>query len=422
MKEEGNIHIIGQGTYGCVYSPNIECETQKLGSKKFLSKIQRKDRTSKNEIIIGKKIVNNVKKTILYNRFAPILESCPVNIGKLEEDKITSCKMIVQEKNKVKKTGLISNKLHYVGKHTLGNYLESELLFKHHEKKQVEMYCKRLAETHLYLLKSTELLNNISVVHMDLKQNNIMFDDTSGVPVIIDFGLSYDTKHLDINKYITEEKKPFGIVAPYYMPWCIEIVLLSHIAYDISSKDRHVNEDKLNKQFNEVSKYQEICKTYIKKHFLLDEICNENEKKVYETGLMDWVKSWNGKSWREIWTLVANSYKTWDNYSLSIIYLLELSVSGLLKLQGNENSFIKRYVDILKKTIISKPGERATPDVTYKELYSIFTKTKREDYNHTIKKLVPYIKKNNQMIQEKRNKILLKTLQEEKRMHNISNK
>ena len=40
MKEEGNIHIIGQGTYGCVYSPNIECETQKLGSKKFLSKIQ----------------------------------------------------------------------------------------------------------------------------------------------------------------------------------------------------------------------------------------------------------------------------------------------------------------------------------------------------------------------------------------------
>ena len=38
MKEEGNIHIIGQGTYGCVYSPNIECETQKLGSKKFLSK------------------------------------------------------------------------------------------------------------------------------------------------------------------------------------------------------------------------------------------------------------------------------------------------------------------------------------------------------------------------------------------------
>ena len=51
MKEEGNIHIIGQGTYGCVYSPNIECETQKLGSKKFLSKIQRRDKTSKNEVV-----------------------------------------------------------------------------------------------------------------------------------------------------------------------------------------------------------------------------------------------------------------------------------------------------------------------------------------------------------------------------------
>ena len=422
MKEEGNIHIIGQGTYGCVYSPNIECETQKLGSKKFLSKIQRKDKTSKNEVAIGKKIINNVKKTILHNRFAPILESCPVNIGKLEQDKITSCKMIVQEKNRVKKTGLISNKLHYVGKHTLGNYLESELLFNHHEKKQVKMYCKRLAETHLYLLKTIELLNSISIIHMDLKHNNVMFDETNGVPIIIDFGLSYDMKHLDINKYVSEENKPFGIMAPYYMPWCIEIILLSHIANDISSKDRHVQEEKLSKQFNEVSKYQEICKTYIKKHVLLDAICNEEEKRAFEATLMEWVKSWNGKTWREIWTIITNSHKTWDNYSLSMMYVMELEISGLLHLQKSESSFIKKYIDILKKTIICKPSERPMPNVIHSELYSIFTKTKKEDYKETIKKLIPLIKKNNKEIQDKRNKIDLKTLQEEKKMHNLFNK
>ena len=52
---QNNIQIIGQGTYGCVYRPNIDCQTKKIDSKQFLSKIQRKDKTSKNEIVIGKK-------------------------------------------------------------------------------------------------------------------------------------------------------------------------------------------------------------------------------------------------------------------------------------------------------------------------------------------------------------------------------
>ena len=62
------------------------------------------------------------------------------------------------------------------------------------------------------------------------------------------------------------------------------------------------------------------------------------------------------------------------------------------------------------------------PNVIHSELYSIFTKTKKEDYKETIKKLIPLIKKNNKEIQDKRNKIDLKTLQEEKKMHNLFNK
>ena len=53
-----NIHIIGQGTYGCVYRPNIDCKTKQIGSNEYLSKMQRKDKTSKNEIIIGKIITS----------------------------------------------------------------------------------------------------------------------------------------------------------------------------------------------------------------------------------------------------------------------------------------------------------------------------------------------------------------------------
>ena len=86
--------------------PNIDCQTKKIDSKHFLSKIQRKDKTSKNEIKIGKKIIG-LPKNIYSNRFAPILESCPIEIGKMEEQQFSTCKMIVQGKEKIKKTGLL---------------------------------------------------------------------------------------------------------------------------------------------------------------------------------------------------------------------------------------------------------------------------------------------------------------------------
>ena len=180
---QNNIQIIGQGTYGCVYRPNIDCQTKKIDSKQFLSKIQRKDKTSKNEIVIGKKIIS-LPKNIYSNRFAPILESCPIEIGKMEEQQFSTCKMIVQGKEKIKKTGLLSNKIQYVGEQTLGDYLESELT----TKDNTTQYIKKVAESHLYLLKSLEILNQTNVLHLDLKHNNVMFDEKKGFPIIIDFG------------------------------------------------------------------------------------------------------------------------------------------------------------------------------------------------------------------------------------------
>ena len=66
---QNNIQIIGQGTYGCVYRPNIDCQTKKIDSKQFLSKIQRKDKTSKNEIVIGKKIISLPKNIYRFKTY-----------------------------------------------------------------------------------------------------------------------------------------------------------------------------------------------------------------------------------------------------------------------------------------------------------------------------------------------------------------
>ena len=44
--ENNDIQIIGQGSYGCIYRPNVGCATKKPESKEHLSKIQRLDRTT----------------------------------------------------------------------------------------------------------------------------------------------------------------------------------------------------------------------------------------------------------------------------------------------------------------------------------------------------------------------------------------
>ena len=428
MSEEKDIHIIGQGTYGCVYRPNIDCTTYEIGSQDYLSKIQRKDKTSKNEIKLGKKITSSLDKTIYSSRFAPILESCPVNIGKMEQERFSTCKMIVQGKNNIQKTGLISNKLNYVGKDTLGSYLESELMYNHKTKKNAMVYCKKIAETHLYLLKSVEILNNIGILHLDLKHNNIMFDNVRGVPIIIDFGLSYDAKHLDIPTYIKEESKPFGICVPFYIPWTIETILLSYLAQELQGKGSHINEEKLKMPFDKLNMFKELCDQYVKKHGLLQskKLFKEEEKVEYNKMLHSWVESWKGKTWRDVWVILSNSNKTWDNYSLCALYLIEMQISGLLQIsnihEDEHNSFLKKYVLVLKKEMLAKPSERSLPEITRKELHSIFSQANKTEYKNTMQKFKILLSENKTKIKKERLSYNMDTMQEEKAVYKKYNK
>lgn len=423
MSNEKDIHIIGQGTYGCVYSPNIDCKTYEIGTRDYLSKIQRKDKTSKNEIVIGKKITSELSDTTYNSRFAPILESCPINIGKMEQERFSTCKMIVQGNNKIKKTGLVSNKLLFVGKSSLGDYLESELLKREKNKQNAINYCKKIAETHLYLLQSIEILNNINIIHLDLKHNNIMFDDIRGVPIIIDFGLSYNSKHLDINNYIKEETRPFGITVPFYIPWTVETIMLSHIANQLRGKGGHIDEEKLKMPFDKLTMFKDLCNEYVKKNGLLQnkKLFKEEEKENYKKMLNEWIENWKEKTWREVWTIVSTTHKTWDNYSLSVMYLIEMQISGLVQIsevhEDEENNFLKKYISVLKRDILAKPNERTTSGITRKDLHGIFSHTNKKGYNKVVNKLSSLIKDNKEQLKRERASNNMTTLQKEKEVY-----
>ena len=376
--KKDDIQLIGQGTYGCVYQPNIECFTGNRGSSGFLSKIQRDDNTTRKEIKIGKILYALPKEES--NRFAPIIEDCDITVGELTKHNIAKCNMLVKEKSDAK---FKSTKIRYAGNKTLGTFFQSELFKKGKKNKEkAEEYLRKLCNSHLYLLDSIMILVKNKIVHLDLKYDNVI--QNKDASVIIDFGLSFDTKLLNVQEY-KKLSRPFGIVADYYIPWCIEVIMLSHIGEKMRTKTSVLNEKDFEITLNDVSYLTKIFDNYKSKHSLLQSnlLFSEDERKTFTTNMHTWIHSLRGKKWSEIWTILSSTYNTWDNYSVAAMYLIEMIVSGLVSISSvtkESKSFLQLYINDLKQIILATPDKRHSPEQSKVNVTMIFARVKKLDY------------------------------------------
>lgn len=378
-KEEGDdIHIIGQGSYGCIYRPNIGCANKKAESKTHLSKIQRLDRTTRNEIAISKLIRSAIPK--FATRFAPIIESCPITLGEMTDSNVQKCKMM-QNQNQNQNQKFVSNKMRFAGKHTLGDYLEKEL---HRTPKKSNQYMKKLVNAHNELLISLTLLHNANILHLDLKHNNIMVSDKTGRPIIIDFGLSFQTTNLALDKYQTlEAEQFFGIETPYYPPWCVEINVLSFLSRRLRGSASALDTSLVTKVIdgNDLEDIYSVVQNFVKKHSFLQrkDIVEESALAAYKSKLSQWMAQIKGKTWSEAWEYVAKSHATWDNYSVCVLFLTELQLADKLN-----TPIIEKYVDLIKRVILSPPEERLGSMETQKELQALFSRVPRKEYKKVL--------------------------------------
>ena len=85
--EYKQIKLISQGTYGCIFKKGLTCDGM-IDETNTISKIQEKNETSENEVNMGKKIMEIPN---YQDHFAPIIESCDVDISKIESTEINKC-------------------------------------------------------------------------------------------------------------------------------------------------------------------------------------------------------------------------------------------------------------------------------------------------------------------------------------------
>jgi len=366
-------NFLAQGTYGCIYKPNLQCLNEKPGTKKsnqiFISKLQRNQQNSEREENLGKIIKEKIKK---YNTmFAPIIDSCIVDIGQIDHRESDKCKVITDDIETGAKVEYKSYKMRFAGKQSIGEHFKTliqkpKILFKH------------MVETHITLLKSLEKLGKLTppIIHYDLKDNNIIYNEKIGKPIIIDFGLSFE---LDISKPYDQAiaLEQYYVFYEKYPPWCIELVILSHITQHIV-ETKPITE-KIDE--NDMTELKRICNTFITENDVF-QVCTQPEINAFGINLHQFISSYLGKTWEQLFQDLQKSYESWDNYSMSVIFLFHINDLLLT----NANPIIDKYTAIMKSIILAV-SERPTIATIINELKTMANNIDKKNY----KKLVNYI-------------------------------
>jgi serine/threonine protein kinase len=345
------VKIVNQGSYGCIYYPGFGCDGKlRKKDEKYITKVQRKVSTSKIEEDIGK-IITTIKNYEDY--FAPVMESCPVSIATLENDEIKKCDFLRDPK--ARESTYQSNKIKYVGKDSLGDYLFH--ILKTHPK---QLY-RKMMQSYLHVMQGLVYLSEKNIVHYDLKDNNIIVQTKTGNPILIDFGLS-------IQNFPTPDENSFYTYSPDYEAWCFEIALINDILHNQPDKTAPLSK----------SVFLTVLDDFLAKNTAWIDYFTEAERKDYRTRILSKIDIWDKKTGSEVIAECIAGWKSWDNYAIAILFL---GYFHSFELDTMEFSNTKTLVSEWKKICMALPNERPSAAETLSEIKTKFKKINRKENN-----------------------------------------
>jgi len=331
-----------EGSYGCVFYPRITCKgIQEDEYDNYISKIVRKNFYGDTEIMIGK----HIREQLPWhwnNFFAPAIHSCDIDISKFSNINLEKCDIV----QRFKKSPFMLLKIPFIGyKSYYSSY--QDYIVQNINPREIVLNLiagyKHLLQALIELQKDT-----VKVCHFDLNETNILFSQNQTVPIIIDFNLSFTpsrvTNHL---------KDYFYIYAPEYSTWALEIHYINFILYENDTPSHREKKEIAHKYVN----YNRSLQINFSKEFLknYEEICVDVLEE-YRNGVF------------EIIDIINKCWKTWDNYSLSIMYLriiyyLNINFKNNIPVKSFiSNSFTVDFTKLLLRNI--HPNPRFRYDVT----------------------------------------------------------
>ena len=355
--------FLNEGGYGCIYYPGITCDGKPQLTKKVVSKLQRNNESAVNEIQIGEKI-KKIPNYQLY--FLPVVASCPVNLSTIDSKLLTACSNITErdiqentrrdDKDKGKdkdrpreNEGYILMEIPYV----LNKSFYTILIDMYASKKHVII---GIIENYTYLLEALDTLLNANIVHFDIKSDNILYNQQTHLPLILDFGLSIYIPDLKADTMTIY----FYNYTPDYYVWPLEVHVINFLLYETEEG----GEEGLGE-----ADVKKIAAAYVQHNKGLNNFSTQFHEEYLaacETQLSTYV----GKNKKKTIDKLLSFYSSWDNYSLSILYLKTLSL--MFPHGFHKNSLILYFSQMLLFNIHPNPTKRYTLAETKQRFKDIF--------------------------------------------------
>jgi hypothetical protein len=243
-------------------------------------------------------------------------------------------------------------------------YDDNNILFIYNDKHKIDFstfitsfetprhFLLNLFESYRELLKILCITQNMNLCIFNVSPQNILFDE-SFKPQISNFKktFAFITRNIDLKEYLKNEDY-------VYKP--IELHILYYLLNNEDFKLNDENIDLISSKFlSEIKIFQHFSTTF---------------KIEYKYKIAAFLKQYLNKSNDEIVTDILKYSNTWDNYSISIIYLH--IISNIITFFALREGFFVRFFQILTKNIEPDPLKRQNIYETseqYDNLFNYYT-------------------------------------------------
>jgi hypothetical protein len=234
-------------------------------------------------------------------------------------------------------------------------------------------YIFTLIDFYKRLLKSVGLLVNQQIVHNHINFETIVIDKRNELPLLSDLSFSIDLSNKNIEQYITNF---FIEYDPSYLEWPLEIHILSYlITNKFNSSQTSISSYNIEMIICNVLEHNNILKTF-----------GDKVVSSYKQEALEYFKKYVNQSYDYIFTDILKYRNTWDNYSLSIMFLRILI--GIHRTIGKQNKFIIMFMKLLVCNIHLNPLKRLSIDSTTNKFASIIDSLEPKDYKEVLDNLL----------------------------------
>lgn len=338
-----NPQKVGEGSYGCVHNPPLKCK----------NKLYDSDPKKVSKILTTKNATNELKEFKLIQQ-ADINEdfhlgrptSCLPDNNEDNEKAINQCEHFISSDINKYKLLLLKN-----GGADLAQIKKkfSKLKINNNNRRNLELFWLDMSR----ILYGSKVLMDNGIVHHDLKQQNIVYNEANGRVNFIDFGLMTTTKEM--------LKKANSSRYPYGEHWSFppDILFYNYVYYKkLTSKNDYYRVKYIINEFDK--KYESSFK--IIKSYLID--TNESETEFGKRVINDFQHMFVNltSSDDDYKTFINKSVETFDNYAIGFSLFSLLKTVKDLTDENLFNDLRLLFLSMISFDVFKRPSPSEVVD------------------------------------------------------------